>query len=376
MPFTIQDFEDLIRILEERPEWLARMRQVVLTHDLLELPALVQRLAETQERFYNEFAEYRRITDQRIAELTASVQHLSEEFAEYRRITDQRLAELTASVQRLSDEFAEYRRITDQRIAELTASVQHLSEEFAEYRRITDQRIAELAEAQRRTEQQVAELTTTVERLSEEFAEYRRITDQRIAELAEAQRRTEQQVASLTTQVAELTAIMREMVRRLERLEDWQRGEAGRRDGERFERQTIARAPALFYGGTGGGMGEPHIREKLGKWLAPLYQQGIDIDKHDDPLLADLIWWKGDRVMVTEISLKVDAQDVQRAVARARTLRQVGIDATPVVIGEEWATPDTQALAQQEGVEWMVGGGLSQGFLQFRKILSEELEAS
>jgi hypothetical protein len=158
-------------------------------------------------------------------------------------------------------------------------------------------------------------------------------------------------------------------------LEDWQRGESGRRDGERYEQQVIARAPALFYGGSGGGMGEPHIREQLGRWLASLYRQGIEIDEHDDPLLADLIWWKGDRVMVTEVSLKVDAQDVRRAAARARTLRRVGINATPTVIGREWATPDTQALAQQEGVEWMVGSGLSQGFLEFRQISDGQEEA-
>ncbi|MCS7066395.1 MAG: hypothetical protein NZL85_09010, partial [Fimbriimonadales bacterium] len=78
-----------------------------------------------------------------------------------------------------------------------------------------------------------------------------------------------------------------------------------------------------------------------------------------------------DRVMVTEVSLTVDAQDVRRAAARARTLRQVGVEAIPTVIGEKWATPDTQALAQQEGVEWMVSGGLSQGFLEFRRIDEE-----
>ncbi len=240
MAFTIQDFEDLVRIMEEKPEWLARMRQLILTRELLQLPDLVRQLAE---------------------------------------------------------------------------SVQQLSEEFAAYRQLTDQRFAE--------------------------------TNQ---------------------QIAELVGVMREMLRRLERLEDWQRGETGRRDGERYERQVVARAPIIFYGGSGGGMGEPHIRQQLGRWLAALYRQGIDIDEQDDPSLADLIWWKGDRVMVTEISLKVDAQDVQRAAARARTLRRVGINATPTVIGREWATPDTQALAQQEGVEWMVGGGLSQGFLEFRRI--------
>jgi chemotaxis protein histidine kinase CheA len=407
MAFTVQDFEDLVRLLEEKPEWRERMRQLILTRELLQLPDLVRQLIESVQRLSEEFAAYRQLTDQRFAELAEAqqrteqrLQQLSEEFAAYRQLTDQRFAELAEAQQRteqrlqqLSEEFAAYRQLTDQRFAELAEAqqrteqrLQQLSEEFAAYRQLTDQRFAELAEAQQRTEQRL-------QQLSEEFAAYRQLTDQRFAELAEAQQRTEQRLQQLSEefaayrqltdqrfaetnqQIADLVTAVRDLVRRLERLEDWQRGESGRRDGERYEQQVIARAPALFYGGSGGGMGEPHIREQLGRWLASLYRQGIEIDEHDDPLLADLIWWKGDRVMVTEVSLKVDAQDVRRAAARARTLRQVGINATPTVIGREWATPDTQALAQQEGVEWMVGSGLSQGFLEFRQISDGQEEA-
>lgn len=71
---------------------------------------------------------------------------------------------------------------------------------------------------------------------------------------------------------------------------------------------------------------------------------------------------------MVEVALKVDAQDIHRAPQRAETLRAAGINAVPVVIGEEWATAETQALAQQEGVEWMVAGGLSEGFLGFRRL--------
>lgn len=120
-------------------------------------------------------------------------------------------------------------------------------------------------------------------------------------------------------------------------------------------------------------MGEPQIRDRVGRWLLPLYRQGVNVPPQEDPLLADIIWWKGDRVMVVEVGLKVSKDDVDRAAARAQTLLRVGVSATPAVIGEEWATPDTEALAQQQGVEWYVRGGLSQGFLEFRK-LSDEAE--
>jgi len=50
MPFTIDDFQDLLRLLEQRPEWRAELRRHVLTDELLELPAIVRELAEAQQR--------------------------------------------------------------------------------------------------------------------------------------------------------------------------------------------------------------------------------------------------------------------------------------------------------------------------------------
>jgi hypothetical protein len=46
MAFTVQDFQDLIRLLAEHPEWRAELRRHVLSDELLELPALVRQLAD------------------------------------------------------------------------------------------------------------------------------------------------------------------------------------------------------------------------------------------------------------------------------------------------------------------------------------------
>jgi len=66
-----------------------------------------------------------------------------------------------------------------------------------------------------------------------------------VRELAEAQRRTEAQVQRQGDQMAHLAQQVQALV-------SWQRGESGRRDGERYERETLRRAPALFNGGQGG----------------------------------------------------------------------------------------------------------------------------
>ena len=131
-----------------------------------------------------------------------------------------------------------------------------------------------------------------------------------------------------------------------------------------YEQDIVRDALVLFFGGQGGSPKEPQVRTQVGLWLRPYFLQGYEITERENPLRADLIWWKGERVAVVEIGVKISRDDVERA----NTLRQAGIDAFPVVIGEEWATPDIEAHAQTEGVEWHVRGGLSAGFIEFRRL--------
>jgi hypothetical protein len=289
MAFTVEDFEDMLRILERNPEWQERMRRAILSRELLELPerllSLVQQLIESDAR------------------------------------NSAQIAELTRTVQR-----------HDEAIATLIQTVQR-----------HDELIAELIQTVQRHDALIAELIQTVHRHDERIAELVQV----VRELAEAQRRAEA---------------------RLERLENRLEGEIGRQSGERYEREVVASAPVFFYGGQGGGLGNPMVQDQLRQWLQPLFEQGVEISHLANPFRADIIWWKGDRVMVVEVGIKVSRDDVNRAAARAELLRRAGVNATPAVIGEEWGLPDVQALAQQEGVEWFVGDGLSQGFLEFRKL--------
>ena len=275
MAFTVEDFEDMLRILEEKPEWQERMRRAILTRDLLELP---------------------------------------ERFAELRQVV----------------------------------------QELAEAQRRTEQRVEELAEAQRRTEQRVEELAVGYESLTAEVRELRAI-------VAEMQR-------IFDARLERLERVQEQHTAQLGQLQRWQEGETGRRKGEQYERDTVGDAPVLFFGGRGGSPKEPEVRTQVGIWLRPYFLQGYEITKRENPLRADLIWWKGERVAVVEIGVKISRDDVERVKTRANTLRQAGIDAFPVVIGEEWGAPEIEALAQTEGVEWYVRGGLSAGFLEFRRL--------
>jgi hypothetical protein len=280
MPFTVSEFHDLVRLVEERPEWRAELRRIVLTDELLALPEQV--------------ASLRRDIEQRFQQLAVQLAGLATAQAR----TEERLGELSQAQAR------------------------------------TEGRLAELAAAQARLEEQMVVLSQAQAR-----------TEERLGELSQAQIRTEEGLRSLV---------------------NWQRGEAGRRDGERYERETLRRAPVLFNGGQGGAPDHPDIQRRLTVQLAPLLAEDM-LDAENDPFLADLVWWKDEQLAVIEISLQVDRQDVTRAERRAATLRRSGAQACALVVGEQWATPEARELARTRQVAWKVGEDLSDDFLAFRR---------
>src|SRR5437870_11482877 len=93
MPFTIEDFRDLVRILEEKPEWRAEMRRLILTDELLALPARVERgflaLTEAAKRHDAQIAEMRAEMDRRFAETDRRIAE-----------TDRRIGALIAAMDR------------------------------------------------------------------------------------------------------------------------------------------------------------------------------------------------------------------------------------------------------------------------------------
>ena len=67
MAFSVEDFQDLLQLLEQRPEWRAQLRRHMLPDELLEVPALVRQLVEAQSR-----------TEAQLSALTARVDALAE----------------------------------------------------------------------------------------------------------------------------------------------------------------------------------------------------------------------------------------------------------------------------------------------------------
>jgi vacuolar-type H+-ATPase subunit I/STV1 len=301
MAFTVEEFRDLLRILEERPEWRAELRRLVLTDELLTLPELVRGLVEAQQR-----------TEERLTALVEAQQRIEERLA----TVEERLAALAEAQQRIEERLA----TVEERLAAL-----------AEAQQRTEERLAALAEAQQRIEERLA----TVEERLAALAEAQQRTEERLAALAEAQQRTEERLAVLTDALQTLTSRVGGLDRSVQVLHD----DLSKLKGYALEARYYRHAPAYF---------APLVRRTrvldLGE-LQALLEEAVDRGQLSesealDVVLADVVV-RGRRqadgaevYLVVEVSWIVDPYDVERAVRRSSLLSQIGTPALAVVAGE------------------------------------------
>ncbi len=155
MAFTPQHFSDMIKLLSERPEWRRELRTLLFLDGEQDLPAMVQKLVEAQDR------------------------------------GEKRLERVEAALERL----AEAQSRSEGRLDRVEAAIERLTEA----QRRTEERVEELAEAQRRSEERLDRVEAAIERL----AEAQRRTEERMAELAEAQRNNTDRIGDLVGRALE-----------------------------------------------------------------------------------------------------------------------------------------------------------------------------
>jgi hypothetical protein len=103
MPFTVEEFRDLVRILEERPEWRGELRRLVLTDELLSLPEQVASLRATTEGRFQELT--RQVAE--LAEAQKRTEGHITDLAEAQKRTEGQVTELAESVRILADGMGE-----------------------------------------------------------------------------------------------------------------------------------------------------------------------------------------------------------------------------------------------------------------------------
>lgn len=139
MAFTIEDYHDLVSLLEKHPEWKMELRRLLLPDELLSLPEIVRELAEAQRRTeerLNALAQAQQLLTERVDALTQRVDALAEG---QQRLTEQ-MTVLTSRVDALTEQ-----------VRALTEGLQHLTE-----------RVDALAEGQQRLIEEQRRLTNTV----------------------------------------------------------------------------------------------------------------------------------------------------------------------------------------------------------------------
>jgi hypothetical protein len=301
MAFTVEEFRDLLRILEERPEWRAELRRLVLTDELLTLPELVRGLVEAQQR------------------------------------TEERLTALVEAQQR-----------TEERLAALVEAQQRTEERLTTF----EERLTALVEVQRRTEER---LTTFEERLTA-LVEAQQRTEERLAALVEAQQHMEERLAVLTDALRTLTSRVDGLDRSVRLLHD----DASKLKGYALETRYHRHAPAYF----APLVRRIHVLglEELQALLEEAVERGQLLESEAlDIILADVIA-RGRRradsaevFLVVEVSWIVDPYDVERAVRRSSLLSQIGTPALAVVAGET-VMEEAASLANRLQV-WQITNG-------------------
>ncbi|MCS7282566.1 MAG: hypothetical protein NZ769_04295 [Anaerolineae bacterium] len=313
-------WEDLLRVLEERPEWLARVRQVVFTQDLLSLPEAVRELVEAHRR-----------AEERLTRLETVVQEL----LEAHRRAEERLTRLEIAVK----ELREAQEQTSQQIRELREAQEQ-----------TNQQIRELREAQEQTSQQIRELREAQEQTNQQIERIWKVIEQnsiQIRELREAQEQTNQQIREIwkaleetNRRVQALESIVRDLVKTVGELTDSVRTlsrDMARMKGFYLEMQYRQKASAYF------GRLLRSIRVMTPADIEDFLESRLTSEEMEDLMLLDLIVsgrlrrdpQRPEVMLALEISYIVDKEDIRRARERALLLRKAGFRAVPAVAGAE-----------------------------------------
>ncbi len=398
MAFTVADFHDLVTLLDKNPDWQRELRRLILSDELLALPAEFHALAAAEahvdERLASMLATHERIeqqllaaaanADARFAELRANDQRLADQLTDVKARSDEQFAELRAADQRLADQLSAAQARSDEQFAaaqarsdeqfaaaqarsdeQFAAAQTRSDEQFAELR-AADQRLADqLSAAQARSDEQFAAAQA---RSDEQFAAAQARSDEQFAaaqarsdeQFAAAQARSDEQFAAAQArsdeQVAELHAADQRLEGRLDELasefHDFRRHTENRLanlDGASLEQQFAMRAPAH--------LGNLSLRRArvlpTAEWVSKVEDavdagllnenEGSDVRNLDAVVHAQDA--AGDVWLAVELSVTVDVHDVDRAVRRASLLTRALGRARPLVAGQRLTEGAKRRLA-------------------------------
>jgi len=327
MSATVKDWADLLRALEEHPEWRAELRRLVLSENLLALPERLDRLADLVERIGQRL--------ERVAALQEEAAAAERRREEALLVLERSLTELAQTVERLGqrvDALASAQAKLDQRMEELAAAQKRTEEAVA----ALDRRMEELAAAQKRTEETVAALSQRVDKLAqaqEALTQTMERLGQRVEELTEAQRTTEVRLTKLENTVQVL-------VGHVDQLRGWSLEYRYQRHAPAYLLRLLRHVHVL-------------APEDLARLLEEAEERGVvSQEEVEEVLRADLVCSgrlqegrKQKAWAVVEVSWVVGEEDVRRAADRAAAWQKVVSEPVLAVAAGQQVAPEVVGLA-------------------------------
>ncbi|MFN3420473.1 MAG: hypothetical protein ACK40X_01940, partial [Armatimonadota bacterium] len=320
MAFTVEDLNDLLVLLEKHPEWKERLRQVLLTEELLRLPSAVNRLIASVDRL-TEAVERLNQWQQQANEQLRQLIEWQQENIQWQKQVNEQLNQLIA-----------WQRETTQWQKQVNEQLNQLIEwqkEMIAWQRETTQ-----------WQKQVNEQLSQLIEWQKEMSAWRR-------ETLQWQKQVNEQLSKLNEQLSQLLEWQREMVEWQKEMVKWQRKADERFDrierdlarlkGAEREWYYILKAPAVFGIFVRKGR-DP--RNKVMEQLRDAFRKGIVTQEELRALRsADHLWlgeFDGKQVLfVIEVSYTVGHEDLIRAIQRAEIARKIGYNAVPVAAGAE-----------------------------------------
>ena len=304
---TINDIEDLVRILRERPEWLNAVRELVLSEELLRLPETVAQLSQTVQEFAQETREQLKALNERMDRFESTQAEMKAEQAEMKAEQVEMKAEL----------------------AEMKAVQVEMKAEQAEMKAEQVEMKAELAEMKA---VQVEMRAEQVEMKAEQ------------AEMKAVQVEMKAEQVEMKTEQAEMRSDLSETNRRLSRLEN----QVNDIRGSNFEITAAKRIfPAVYQRMnlydcvTVIGPGIPLAQERINDIRNAARDGSVPRDAAQEVALTDIVLHgrrdEDDQPIwvAIEASVRIDEHDITRARQRADILSAVyRAPALAAVVGE------------------------------------------
>ena len=125
---TIHTIEDLVRVLDERPDWTEALRARILTRELLNLPQT--------------FAEFADNTERRLVALETGQAELAAALGRFMDNTERRLAAVEAGQAELTAVLGRFMDNTERRLAALEAGQAELAATLTRFMDSTERRLA------------------------------------------------------------------------------------------------------------------------------------------------------------------------------------------------------------------------------------------